>query len=502
MFQTSSLCLYLCYTAVHSGTKSSTAVSSAAVRVGDNMSRPMGKHSLRRQRDARAHATRAAVSRDRSSRSGRSFRFAKLPGRAITASAVALVAVVTGLAATPRSTSALVRRRRGPIATVCVVALCIVLGSILFGWPWPSEVRSVQGSRAGPQVDASGSGGTVGRGAAIAYVADGSDGTVTPISLPAGIPGRPILAGNSPGVIGVAPDGRTVYVGSWEEGMVTPINVATDVPGTPIKVRGTVDGIAIAPDGKTAYVADGSVDVVIPIRLPAGIPGRPIKAGDSPGAIAITPDGKTAYVATADTVIPIRLPAGIPGRPIKTGPEPVAIAITPDGKTAYVVDKYRDTVTPISVATDTPGTPIRVESGTTALIAIAIAPDGKTAYVVDPGLGTVIPLNLASGTRGRPIRVGALPAAIAITPDGKTAYVADSGEGTVTPINLSSGTPGAPIVAGGDPDGIAITPVTRSLRVPGSDYYCRDHGVSGHAHALFASWLVDVRKRSVQWNCR
>jgi DNA-binding beta-propeller fold protein YncE len=46
---------------------------------------------------------------------------------------------------------------------------------------------------------------------------------------------------------------------------------------------------------------------------------------------------------------------------IKAGPEPQAIVIAPDGKTGYVGD-YAGTVIPFSIATDTPGKPIKVKN--------------------------------------------------------------------------------------------------------------------------------------------
>ena len=48
---------------------------------------------------------------------------------------------------------------------------------------------------------------------------------------------------------------------------------------------------------------------------------------------------------------------------------------------------------------------------------------GAMAYVVSYGSGTVTPILLATNTPGHPIRVGKRPVAIAVTPDGKTAYV-------------------------------------------------------------------------------
>jgi DNA-binding beta-propeller fold protein YncE len=55
----------------------------------------------------------------------------------------------------------------------------------------------------------------------------------------------------------------------------------------------------------------------------------------------------------------------------------------------------------------------------------------------------VTPIDLATRTPGKPIHVrGSTFAAIAITPDGKTAYVACGN--AVTPIDLATGTPGVP----------------------------------------------------------
>jgi len=70
----------------------------------------------------------------------------------------------------------------------------------------------------------------------------------------------------------------------------------------------------------------------------------------------------------------------------------------------------------------------------------------------------VTPINLATNTPGTPIRVGDNPDWVEITPDGTTAYVVNDGSGTVPPINTATNTPGAAIKAGHDPVEIAITP--------------------------------------------
>ena len=89
---------------------------------------------------------------------------------------------------------------------------------------------------------------------------------------------------------------------------------------------------------------------------------------------------------------------------------------------------------------------------------IAITPNGKTAYVTNSESDSVTPIALATHTPGAPISVGKYPVGIAITPNGKTAYVANNLSNSVTPIALATHTPGAPIGVGGDPIGIAINP--------------------------------------------
>ena len=169
---------------------------------------------------------------------------------------------------------------------------------------------------------------------------------------------------------------------------------------------------------------------------------------------------------------PIDLATNTPGAPITVGSTPFGIAITPDGKTAYVTNAGDNTVTPIDVATNTAGAAIHVGSRSFGTpVAVAITPDGKTAYVTNYGDNTVTPISVATNAPGTPIPVpGSFPTqgvfGIAITPDGKTAYVANwRGANSVTPIDLATNTPGAPITVGSTPFGIAITPDGKSAYV-------------------------------------
>ena len=142
---------------------------------------------------------------------------------------------------------------------------------------------------------------------------------------------------------------QTVYVSNGREGTVTPIDTATNTPGPPIPIGRGPGLIAMAPDGRTAYVTSNE-SIVVPIDTATGTPGAPIRVGvtgpglhDQPDGIVITPDGRTVYVANigSGTVTPIDTATNAPEEPIEVGVRPRAIVITPDSKTAYVVNQSR-----------------------------------------------------------------------------------------------------------------------------------------------------------------
>ena len=254
-------------------------------------------------------------------------------------------------------------------------------------------------------------------------------------------------------------------VANWTEGTVTPVTLSTMTAGTPITVGNQPAAIAITPDGTKAYVANyngNGAGTVTAITLSNGATST-ITVGQGPDAIAITPDGTKAYVANHHdgTVTPITVASNTAGTPITVGPggaQPVAIAVTPNGATVYVANNGANTVVPITVATNTAGAAI---TGIPNPLAIAITPDGTTAYIAEDGNpGHVVPMTLSTNTLGTPITVGKNPSAIAITPDQATAYVTNGGAGanSVTPIALSTNTAGTNITVGTGPDAVAITP--------------------------------------------
>jgi hyaluronoglucosaminidase len=203
-----------------------------------------------------------------------------------------------------------------------------------------------------------------------------------------------------------------------------------------------------------------------------GAAGRPIQLGRGAQQMVITPDGTTAYVTyrlgryqTEYALKPVSLATGTVGKPIlrasEAGPvSAVAPSMTPDGRTLYVPYWHQQKVTPISTATNTPGTPIRLP-GT---FSVEFSPNGRTAFVF--GGGTVTPISTATNTPGRTISLGPHADQWAFTPDGKTVYVVNYAT-SVTPISFSTGRAGKPIPLHGV-DGVAdtaITPDGRTLYV-------------------------------------
>ena len=70
------------------------------------------------------------------------------------------------------------------------------------------------------------------------------------------------------------------------------------------------------------------------------------------------------------------------------------------------------------------------------------------------------PIDVATNTPGDAIRVGDFPRGVAVTPDGATAYVTNVGSNTVTPIDVATNTPGDAIPVVGDFHGRSPSPRT------------------------------------------
>jgi DNA-binding beta-propeller fold protein YncE len=287
-------------------------------------------------------------------------------------------------------------------------------------------------------------------------VKDGSE-VLRAVSLATGAAGRAIPLGPSAGPMVMAPDGKTAYVLYLTipggETAVRPVSLVTGTVGSPISLGNALGGqIAITPDGRTVYVASPHASAVWPISTAANTLGRPIRIPEA-SSIVFTSHGRTAWVlgvgpGSRQTATPISTATNRPGTPIHVGGRYDQVVFTPNGRTAYDVGLPRE-VTPISTATGKVGRLIKVRGAA----GMVVTPDSRTGYVVDD-YGSVIPVSTATNTAGTPIRVSGYrrypgPGNIVISPDGGTAYTFTYNVGAdkqiVTPIPTATNTPGKPI---------------------------------------------------------
>ena len=219
--------------------------------------------------------------------------------------------------------------------------------------------------------------------------------------------------------------------------------------------------VAITPDGHTAYVTNA--DGMGRSRRSTWRPTRP--APRSPSATTRTGwrSPRTAHrlrhQSGAGTVTPIDVATNTPGPAITVGNSPYGVAVTPDGQTAYVVNDGDDTVTPIDVATNTPGPAITVGGARTGWRSPPTArpPTSSTTAMGRSHRSTWRPTRPAPRSPSATTRRG-----VAITPDGRTAYVINSdGGGTVTPIDVATNTPGTAITVGVHRPGWRSAPIRR-----------------------------------------
>lgn len=266
------------------------------------------------------------------------------------------------------------------------------------------------------------------------------------------------------------------YVTAQISNNVTPIDLQTDTAQSPIVAStasgpfGTPFAIAITPDAKFAYFVNNANTVgnVVRIDLTSNradlaIPLTPALTSQ-PFDIAITPDGLRAVVVqrVTNTVSIISLITNsVIGAPIAVGSSPEGVAITPDGTKAYIINALGNSVSILSLVSNTvTGTIL----GFNVPVDIAITPDGTKAYVTNRGTGgnaSVIVINVATNSiiGGETRALPDFPNDVAITSDGLTAYVTNDNTDTITPITVAGSVLGTPIpVPARNPFAIAITP--------------------------------------------
>jgi YVTN family beta-propeller protein len=288
-----------------------------------------------------------------------------------------------------------------------------------------------------------------------------SSGYAGPVDLTTGTVGAkvPIPSEGPPSDVAISPDGKTAYVASGGNELI-PIDVATNKAGTPIETGFCPNGVAVKPDGSRVYVTNLCAGSVSVIDTATGTELTKVTVGSFPAGIAITPDGSRAYVSNSGekTVTPVDLATNTAGTPIEVGQAPRGIAVTPDGTRAYVAVASLDAVKRITLSSNAVGPAILVAESPQR---IATTPDSSRAYVLG-GDQPVTPIDLATDTPGAAIPVeNHFLEDLAITPDGSRAWLADasqSGGDRLVPVQIPANTLAAPITGVERPNAIAIVP--------------------------------------------
>lgn len=341
-------------------------------------------------------------------------------------------------------------RRRRRLRVLGVVAVLVVAGGIGYYVFRPSSATPPATTKPSPPVPVGivteiGTGGATGTGNGITLV---NLGHVTSELV------RSLTGGVFPDAVAVSPTRPVAYVTNYADDTITPIDLATGRAEKPMKAGPGPAGIAVTPNGKWAYVTDAGSsplgDTVTPINLATGKPAKTIRVGAGPQGIAITPDGRRAYVANAGaivtgqvgkighTVTPINLVTRHPMRAIDVGNAPIGVAVSSDGSTVFVTNSYSGSVSPISVAANAAGTPIRMPGTPQAVVAVPHRSEVLVANAATTSTDSVTTIGVASQTVGATITVPKNPTDLAVTPDGKWAWVVAYGSRTAVPINLKS----------------------------------------------------------------
>ncbi len=261
-----------------------------------------------------------------------------------------------------------------------------------------------------------------------AYVTNEYTSSVTSIDLASGELGTPITVGKDPVAIAFVPNTNEqwAWVANYDGKSVSTVNLATGQVGTTIAVPNAgPNTVAFTPDGLTCYVANWGTDddagsTVTPIEVTDGGAGGKvlpsIKVGLNPNWIAITNDGSTAYVANkgSNSLTAIDVATNTAGAPIDLPGPPIEMEIAPEGKLAYVAiagsKPEVDEVVPVDLTTSpaTLGQAIKLVAKSQPHW-IAFTSDGQTAYVVGNGDSTLTPITVATGVPGTPIKVSTDP---------------------------------------------------------------------------------------------
>lgn len=167
---------------------------------------------------------------------------------------------------------------------------------------------------------------------------------------------------------------------------------------------------------------------------------RTISVEASPTGVAITPDGLTALVANSgsDSVSVISLNSETVTYTITVGvgDGPQDLVISPDGTTAFVTNYFSHDVSVIDIESLLVVNTISLGG---APFSMTLSADGTKAVVPDSISGIYV-IDLTNyDVAYYPLETSSAPVFAAVSPDGMTAYVTGANTGSVYVVDLASG---------------------------------------------------------------
>ncbi|MBV9272015.1 MAG: glycoside hydrolase family 92 protein, partial [Candidatus Eremiobacteraeota bacterium] len=270
----------------------------------------------------------------------------------------------------------------------------------------------------------------------LAYVANFSDGTVTPFDPRTFGYGAPIRVGKSPGGLALSSDGMRLYTTNQNSNDVSVVDTQAQKTVATIAVGKVPAGIQLTHDGKHLWFANYGDGTLQSIDTATLHPNKPILVGPHLEGLTLSPDGTRAYVVVQGTnaLAVVDLSSGEVLERVNVGRLPVGVAITHDGKTLYVGNSAGNDVTAIDTTTLRTLATIPVGKSPQGL---TVSPDDSQVYVAAAASAQITPIDARSNTAGSPIAVGYGPFDVAFTADGRYAFAANSGDNTISVIDVA-----------------------------------------------------------------
>ena len=284
----------------------------------------------------------------------------------------------------------------------------------------------------------------------LAYVANFSDGTVTPFDERTFAFGVPIAVGKSPGGLTFSANGNRLFTANQNSNDVTVVDTRTFKVLDTIKVGHVPAGIHATHDGKTVWVTnfgDGTLQAIDAGRMRAG---RPIAIGLHPEELAIAPDDARVYVVDqgSSELAVYDVPSHKVVGSVAVGRRPLGVAVSPDGSRVYVTNSASNDVSVVDAVSLRVVAAIPVGKTPQGL---AISPNGRLIYVANSASMSVTPIDVQTNGAHRPIAVGNGPFDVIFGADGRYAFVAVSGDNDCAVVDVASGKQIAAIPTGNFP---------------------------------------------------